>query len=831
MTYLKQAIRQTLVRPAISVVVVLLLAIGIGAPTAMFSLYHQILLRPLPVPQPDRLVNLRAPGLKFGPSWAGEAIADGGALFSYAMYRDLDAKQQVFAGLAAHTDFSANLGYRSETSTGSGMLISGNYFEVLNLAPALGRLLRVDDAARPGESAVVVLSYDYWQRQFGGDRSIINESLTVNGRELTIVGVAPPSFAGNVQGFRPDVYVPFTLRWVMQPTVEQDTESRQSFWLYLFARLNPGVRLEQADSALNTIYSGILAEIEAPLLTSLPDEQRTQFLEKRIELVTSPRGWSPVSTETADPLTLLLAVTAVVLLIACVNIANLLLERGASRREEMAIRFSIGATRTDLVMQLLSEAAVLAAIGAVLSVPLAMMTLDLITMMIPEELATGLAVELSASALIFAALVSVLTTGLFGLAPALQAGAADPGPSISSGKSRLLSGSRLFGAGGILAMVQIGFSMVLLVLAALFSQSLLNVVRTNLGMDVGSLITFTISPRLNGYESAEVRSIYDRVEDGLRDRAEITSVTSSVIPLLTESAMGFQVSGPGYEWTPGADNFSFANSVTPGFFRTMGTSLLAGRDFVDSDGPDTPRVAIVNQRFVETFNLGNAVGQHFSIPYVIDDLEIVGVVADSKYEGVKSTTLPQFLTPRSQWFDVPALTYYVRSAIDADAIYGTIRQVVSSVAPDVPVSNMVTMETLVSENIYLDRLTSLLAGAFAAVASVLAAIGLYGVLAYSVTRRTRELGLRLALGATGTRLRVMVVRQVCMLAAIGGAAGLVAAIGVGRAFEALLFGVSGLNWTAFGAATVLLSIMMLIAGYLPARRASSVAPMEALRYE
>jgi predicted permease len=371
-----------------------------------------------------------------------------------------------------------------------------------------------------------------------------------------------------------------------------------------------------------------------------------------------------------------------------------------------------------------------------------------------------------------------------------------------------------------------------LVLAGLFTQSLVNVVRVNLGFNADSLVSFSVSPRLNGYTPDEVRSLYDRLEAALADEPGVTGAASAIIPLVADGGMGSQVSGPGFEWAPGVDNFSMGNAVSPGFFATVSMPLLAGRDFTETDGPDGAKVAIVNESFVRKFDLGNAVGKHFSAVYMIpDDIEIVGIVADAKYNEVKGDPLPQWFMPRRQWFDVPTLYYYVRGGVDTDALLGVIPRVVAEIDPELPASNLIAMERQVLDNVYVDRLTALLAATFATLATLLAAIGLYGVLAYNVMQRTRELGLRLALGAAPGRVRMMVLRQVGFMTTIGCLIGLAFALGAGRLVESLLFKLTGHDTSVLLAAVAVVAAVALAAGYWPARRASRIMPMEALRYE
>ena len=843
---LKHALRQLSLRPGLSFMVIAMLALGIGATTAMYSMFHQVLLQPLPVPEPEQLVNFSAPGpIRPGGIRSGDAVGDWRATFGYPMFRDLEARQSVLTGLAGHRDFEANLTYGARTQASRGLLVSGSYFGVLNLEPALGRLIGPQDEPAVGESAVAALSYDYWQSQFGGDPSVIDRTLTVNGRELTVIGVAPDGFTGTMLGWRPDVFVPLTLRWLMQPTAPRDAEVRNSYWLFLFGRLKSGVTIEQASAALNGLYRGINAEIEVPLLTLMPDEQKAQFIDQPLVLEPGARGQSYIPSAAADPLTLLLGVTALVLLIVCVNVANLLLARGASRAGEMAIRASVGASRGRLMAQLVTESAVLAALGGLASLPVAAVTLTLITSMLPDQLAAGLAVDLNAAAILFAAGVSLATVMLFGLAPAWQSSDTDPGRVAKAQASQSSGGRGTARFRRVLSTAQIAFSMVLLVLAGLFTRSLANVARVDLGIDIDSLASFSVSPRLNGYGPDKAQALYDRIELALASQPGIDSVASAGVPLIANGGMTFLLAMPGFEdalipdASRGQDRTSQSNVVSPTFFDTLSIPLLVGRGFTDSDIRSfagapifATNVAIVNETFVRRFNLENPVGTRFRIPFVHDtEIEIVGVVADAKYVGVKSDVAPQFYVPGRHFVDDTSLSFYVRGGVDADTLVGMIPRVIANIDPTLPVNDLVTMRRQFENNVYLDRMITMLSASFAVLATLLAAIGLYGVLAYNVAQRTRELGLRLALGAAPGNLRAMVLGQVGRMTVIGIALGVVAAVGLGRAAQKLLYGLSGYEPLVLIAAAAVLSMVVFAAAYLPARRASSIAPMEALRYE
>jgi predicted permease len=832
---IRLAFRSLRQRPGLSLVIIAMLALGIGATTALFSLLHQILVQPLPVPEPQRLVNFSAPGPKWGSTSCGLA-GDCDSVFSYPMFRDLEARQTGFTGIAAHYSFQANLGYRQQTLAGRGMLVSGSYFNVLKLQPALGRLIGPQDEPRLDESAVVVLSYEYWQNSFGGDPNIVKETLTVNGQPLNIIGVAPAGFSGTTIGARPQVFVPLTLSWRLRPTTSRNYADRRAYWLYVFARLNPNVTAQQASAAINGLYGGILKEVDASLNRGMPDDVMQQFLQQQIALKPGARGQSTIRETTAQPLTLLFGLTALVLLIVCVNIANLLLARGASRAGEMAIRASLGARRRQLVSQLLTESTVLTVIGGIAGLLVATYTLDIIIAILPAESTRDLAIQLSPAAIGFAAAASLLTMLLFGIFPAVHATRTDLAVAIKGQAAQATGGRRIVRFRIALATAQIAFSMVLLVLAGLFTQSLMNLARVNLGMQVDSLVSFSVSPRANGYSLERTTALFDRIEEELAVQPGVTGLTSASVPLIANYGAGNSVTVEGFEGGPGVDTTVQRNEVSPSFFNTLSIPLLAGRNFTDADRLSAPKVAIVNQSFVRKFNLGgDAVGKRFSgFPYDNIrkvELEIVGVVADAAYSRVKGDIPPQYFQPRRQSENPDSLFFYARTDIVPNAMMRAIPGVVSRIDRNLPVNGLITMRRQVQDNIYLDRLVAMLSSVFAGLATLLAAIGLYGILAYNVALRKRELGLRLALGAEPARLRAMVLRQVGLMAFIGGVIGLAAAVALGRTTEALLFGLSGHDPWVLARSVAVLSGVMFVACYLPARRASNIAPMEALRYE
>ena len=836
----KLAFRTLFKSPFVTIVAALSLALGIGANAAIFSLFNEMLLRPLPgVSRPTELVNLSAPGPKPG-SQSCTSAGSCEVVFSYPMYRDLEKLQTVFTGLAAHRQFGTNLAVRGQTSNTTGMLVSGSYFPTLGLRPALGRLFTPEDDRTIGGHFVVVLSYDFWERDLGLDPTILGQNITVNGHPMTVIGVAPQGFTGTTLGEKPRVYVSLSMRGKMSPGF-RSFDNRQSYWVYVFGRLKPGVTVERARTVLNTLYRPILETVEAPLQRGMTAETMARFRKKEIVLEDGRRGQSSVQREAKVPLIMMFAVTGIVLLIACANIANLLLARAASRATEMAVRLSLGATRRQLVGQLLAESVLLAAIGGMVSLLIARWTLGAIAGMLPPEAADTLTFTIQPSVLAFTAAAAILTGIAFGLFPALHSTRPELISTLRSGAGHL-SGSR--GASrfrSTLVTAQIALSTALLISAGLFIKSLDKVSRVQLGIDVENVSMFAISPTLSGYDSVRAKALYARMEEELRSMPGVTSAAAALVPLLGGSSWGNSVNVQGYRAKPDENTSARFNEISPNYFRTIGQRLIVGRDFTGSDVIGAPRVAIVNETFARRFNLMgpnaggagpmNVIGKRMSMGSDSLNIEIVGLVADAGYAEVKDTIPPLFFLPYRQDAQAYGMYFYVRSSLAPDQVLPQIRPLVRRVDPLLPVEELKSVPQQIRENIFLDRMMTIMSASFATLATILAAIGLYGVLAYSVAQRTNEIGIRVALGANATRVRLMVLRQVAIMTLIGAAIGIAAGFAGGRGASAIHYEMNGFDPVVFAVATVLLAMVSLAAGFIPAMRASKVDPIRALRSE
>jgi len=832
MTNLKLALRTLFKTPFVTIIAAASLALGIGSNAAIYSLFNQLLLRPIPgARDPVRLVNFGAPGPNPGSQSCGQA---GGCdqVFSYPMFRDLEKSPNGFIGIAAHRNFGANLAYRNQTISTEGMFVSGSYFPLLGVTPALGRLLTPNDDQTIGGHYVAVLSHGYWTNKLGGNPNVINDKIAVNGQSFTIVGVTPEGFEGTVAGENPAVFVPITMHQVVNSWFTGFT-NRRSYWAYLFARLKPGVSLEQAQTAINAVYTPILADVEAPLQEGMSATTMVKFKAKKIVLEDGRRGQSSMHQEAKTPLILLMSITGIVLLIACANIANLLLSRAAGRTTEMAVRLSLGATRKQVLAQLLTESVLLALLGGLASLVFAHWTLASLRAMLPADASDTIHFQLDWASVLFAGALSILTGLLFGIFPALQSTNPDIVSVLRAGSGKLAGVRAASRFRNSLVTVQIALSMALLASAGMFVKSLTNVSKIDLGIKTENVVTFGLSPELNGYSHARSRQLFQEVTDALAAIPGVTNVSGSTVTLLANNSWGSDVRVQGFKRGPDTDANSRFNETGPGFFKTLGTPILSGREFTASDNLNSTRVAIVNEAFAKKFGLGReAVGKYIGTGRG-DSLNIliVGLVKDAGYNDVKRQAQPVFATPYMQDSSVGSLTFYVRTAGDPIQTLRSVPAIVQHIDGTLPVENLKTLPQQVKENVFLDRMISSLSASFALLATILAAVGLYGMLAYSVAQRTREIGVRMALGADSWAVRRMVLGQMAVLTLIGGVIGVAAAIGIGRGASSLLFDVKGSDPAVLALSAVLLAIVALGAGLIPAVRASRVDPMQALRYE
>ena len=819
--------------PGFTAIAVLTLALGIGANTAIFSFTDQILLRNLPVPNPQQLVVLSSPGPHNGHTWsdsAGDAQS-----FSYPMYKDLRARADVFSGLLACRGVDVNVAGRGTTQSAHGELVSGNFFDALEVQPALGRVFTDSDETAPGANPVAVLSYGYWTRQFGADPSVLNKLLIVNGVPLTVVGVAREGFDGVQIGDTPDVFIPVTMKTQMMSTEGHTLEDHSDFWLPVVGRLKPGISRARAQASLQPIYASLLKE-DAKVRGGFPRDVLRRYTSKPLLLTSGAHGRLVLQQDAEEPLLVLMSMVGLVLLIACANLAGLLVARGEARQREIAVRLALGAGRGRLVRQLLTESLLIGIAGGAVGITLASWCLNAMVGAIPPDKGMhGLANSLDFRVLLFAIALAVLTSVLFGLAPAMRATRVDlhstlkeQGSSVSEGRSNVRLRQ-------VLIVAQVALTAVLLVGAGLFARTLVNLEHANLGVNTGNILQFSVRPDLNGNSPAQALEFANRARQEIAAAPGVRSVSVSAIPIFADDDASFNITPQGYAMRPEEDTNVQDDWIGPNYFSTMGIPLIAGREFNDADNATSQKVIIINEKLARKYFAGeNPIGMHIGQGAGKStklDMEIVGVVADSKWDGARDTISPFLYRPYAQDPNLGRLVFYVRTERDPAAMAATLHSVIARLDPNLPMNNMRTLDEQVSDSMFNDRLVATLSVSLALLAALLAALGLYGVLAYVVARRTREIGIRMALGGQRADILRLVLGQGAWLTVIGGAIGIVAALGVTQWIASLLYGVNPRDPLTFVAVIALLALVSGAACYLPAQRAMRVDPMVALRYE
>lgn len=826
----RYGLRQLQRSPGFTLVAVLTLALGIGANTAVFSLIDQVLLRPLPVREPQQLVVLRSTE---GRSGSVTYDYDPAASFSYPMYKDLRDRSQVFSGLVAcYGPADANISLRGRAERASEELVSGNFFQVLGVRPALGRVFSSGDETVPGANPVVVLSYSYWARHFGGDPSVLNRSIDVNGTPLTVVGVAQKGFAGTEIGAAPDVFVPVN-------TGRSGLDDTSNYFLAVIGRLNPGMTRGRAEVALQPLFHSILeSELPAKVAAGTLDSPRAReyFLGGQIELAPGAQGQPILQHQGEAPLVLLMAMVGVVLLIVCANLAGLLLARGEARRHESAVRLALGADRPRLLRQHLTESLLVAVGGGVAGLPVAWWTLEFVVSATQRGTAVaGLTASLDFRVLAFCAAAALASGFIFGLLPALRSSRANLHAALkeaSRSSSTSVSGARLRKS---LVIVQVAMTALLLVVSGLFAESLLHLEHVDVGMNVRHVVQFSVEPGLSKYTPARTLALFDRLRQDLAAVPGVTSVAAAEVPLLADASDRNTMTFEGYVPRKGDDRTVSINRVSSDFFSTVGIPLVLGRAFRDSDSASSPKVCIISEKLArEYFSGHNPLGMHLATgwgPKVRPDTEIVGVVADAKSMNVRDPVQPTVYFPYAQDPGVGSATFYIRTGVAPGTVAASLRDVVARDAPGLPVYGVQTLTEQVNGSLFGDRLVTFFALSLGLVAAFLASLGLYGVTAYVVVQRTHEIGIRVALGALPRDVARIIFRQAAQLVAIGLVIGVAGALGSARLVGSLLYDVKAGDPPAFVLSALLLVLVAFAACYLPARRAMRIDPAQALRQE
>ena len=817
--------------PGFTAVAVLTLALGIGANTGIFSILRQVLLQRLPVPHPEELVLLYAPGVRSGHISSDEV--DGSESFSYPMYADLRDQNKVFAGLAAKADFSVSVALQGQTERARAELVSGNFFDTLGVHPVIGRLFSPADTSAAGGNPVVALGNGYWQKHFGGDPGVLNQSIMVNNRLMTIVGVVQPGFDGIQLGLVPDLYVPITMKPVITPSSD-GLNDHKDYWVKVIARLKPGLSAAQATAALAPTYHALL-ENELPLNTGLNAQEKKEFEAKQLVLRDGSRGRPILENDTRPQLLTLMGMVGLVLFITCANVAGLLTARGVSRQKEISLRISLGASRVRLVRQLLVESCLLSLAGAVLGLLIAnWMSSSLVYFASIDQMINGLSSSLNLPVLLFTVGLALFCGILFGVAPALSATRVQLASTLKEQAGALSSSLKHSRLRKVLVISQVALTLLMVTSAWGFVRSLYNLQHVDLGLRPAHVLQFSVAPSFNGYDQVRSFGFFHQLEDQIAALPGVLSLSAVEVALIADDDRGSNITVEGEPADLAGTRHVDWNAVSPGHFSNLGIPLLAGREFTRQDAHESPKVVIVNESMAKQFFPGvNALGKHMKTGGGKDplDREIVGIVKDSHHSGVKEPLKPFFYIPYTQDKAITSLTYYVRTSGDPAALASSIRSSVAELDSSLPIFDAKSFEEQISQQLSSSKLVAFLALTFGGLAALLAAMGIYALLAYSVTQRTREIGVRMALGAEPKRVGWMVMKDVAELTGVGILIGIPLAFGLGKLIDSLLFGVHAFGVASVGIALVALTAVAAFAAYAPTRRATRIDPMVALRYE
>jgi predicted permease len=816
--------------PGLTLVAVLSLALGIGANTAMFSLLNALLLKSLPVEEPSKLVLFGA------GRWGGsqDTLPDRSwELFSFPFYREISEQNQVYSGVTAvHSiEFSAHGsvdGGRPELLKAD--LVSGSFFSLLGVKPVLGRALQEADDQTPGASPVAVASYSWWKRRFGNNPSILGKTFRFESTVYTIVGVAPPGFFGTTVGQTPDLWIPLSMEKEISPGWNGlNDKFFQS--LYVIARLKPGVTVEQASANTNLLFKQILrGEYVSPQPTP---KELAAIQHAQIDLTSAARGLSNLRIQYSLSLEILMVVSGLVLLIACANIANLLLARGTARSREFAVRAALGASRLRLAVQLVTESLLFALLGAGLGVALAWRAGDFLLAMATGGGQTPLSVAPDLRVLSFSLLLTILTALLFGMAPAIRSTRFQLTPSLKDGRGAASAPSKTPLARALLVS-QIALSLVLLAGAGLFLRTLLNFAHVDTGFEKQNVLVFQLDEYAAGYKpDARLGNLLNQIEERVGAIREVRAASFSMFTF-NQGEWSNDVTLEGISRNSENSEEVLMNRVGAGYFAAFGLPVLSGRTFTPQDNERAPKVAVINETMARRFfPRESAIGRHFGFgddPTHSGDYEIIGIVKNAKYESLRERPHPSAYFPHSQ-----NVTYLpnleVRFSGDAAEISQQVRQAIEEVARDVPIGEVSTLSDEVDHSVSKYRLVAQLSAFFGLLAVFLVSIGVYGLFSYTVARRTNEIGIRMALGARPSEIMEMVLREGALLTFLGLIMGLSISLGLTRLLSSFLFDVGPNDPLTFALATIFLILVSLMACYIPARRATRVDPIVALRYE
>ena len=825
---LRYALRTLRKSPGFTATAILTLALGIGSSVAIFTLLDQVSFRLLPVKDPERLVLLQWDG-----QWPGST--NGYATWSYPWYQDLrDQSGETFEDVFGRFGIEMAVGHSGETEQTEVELVTGNYFRALGIGAGRGRVLVPADDQQPGAHPVAVLSYEFWRDRFGSDPDAVGQTIRINQHPFEVVGVVQRGFRGMEFDFTPRVFIPVMMKDVVSAGFHKELyylENRRGRWLNVFGRLSDGVSREQAQARLEPLMrAGLEYDIAQPQLSFMDEYGRARYREARAEVAPGGQGRRYVRERLDSPLLMLMAMVGLLLLIACGNVANLLMARAAGRAKEVAVRFALGAGRARIVRQLMMESAVLAVASCALGLAFAGWAAGLVVQFAPDGPASfNLSTTPDWRIAGFAAAVSALTAFVFGLAPALRTTRLHLAPTLKDQAGAIAGGNDVWRRA--LATSQIFFSLLLLVGAGLFVRSLSHLRGLETGMETEHTLVFGLDPMQGGYTVERLHPFLSQLEQELAARPEVESSGFSSVRVLANDDWSNSVRVEGYQPARDENMNPHYNAVSPGYFATLDIPLLEGRAFTEADRNGAPKVGIVNETFAERYFKGqSAIGRHFGFSGDTD-IEIVGVIPDVRYQDMRQEIPRQVFVPFAQSPWPTAAHVYVRTQRDPENAAPAVRAVVRRMDAGLPVYDLRLMEAQVESTLTAERLLAFLATAFGVLATILAAVGLYGLLAYSVSRRKREIGLRVALGAQRSDVAWLVLKEVVLLFAIAAGAAVPAALALGQLTQSQLHGVEAADPLNMALAAGILAAVALAAGYLPARRAARIEPMEALRSE
>jgi putative ABC transport system permease protein len=828
---LRYALRQLRRTPAFTVTAVLTLALGIGANTAIFTVFNQVLLRMLPVEKPQELVQLSFVGSSQGR--INIFGGDGTDYFSYPMYKDLRDKNTVFSGMLADTESQVGVVWKNQPELVDAELVSGNYFDVLGVGAAAGRtLLASDDQVKEG-SPVVVLSYDYWRTRFALSPDVLNQTILINGHPFVIVGVAARGFSSAIGGFQPKVFSPLMMTPQIIPG-QNDLADRRFVWLTLVARLKPGISQATAQAAMTTLWKGLRAE-ELTAITRGSVKFREEFVAKSsIILTENSKGFSPLRDDLKTPLMILMGMVLLLAAMTCVNLTSLLLVRAAARGREFAVRYALGAARGRVLRQMLIEGLLLGTIGGGLGLLIAPMAASILVRWISGSSGQALfSVAPSSAVLWFNLALSVGISLLFSMAPAWQMMKPNLTEALRQQSASTLSGAQRFRRTAIA--IQIGLSVLLLSGAGLFVRTLHNLKAQNMGLVTDHLLSFSIDPSLAGYSSKESLVVQNGVRSALTSLPGTKWVGATTDPVLSGNQVSRSLQIEGYSAPEGDSVHVEAPQITPGYLDALGIHLIAGRDVTEADNLETQKIALVNQDFATKYfgspqkALGHSIAT--GAPGTKLDIQIVGVVSDSKHRGVRYGVVPTVYFAFAQNTTASQLQFYVRTLQSPEMAENNVRAALHGLDSKLVIDSMKTMDEQIDDNVSNERMIALLALSFALVALLTTAVGLYGVLAYATAQRTREIGIRMALGAQRMAVVRLVLLDMAKVALIGTAVALPVAVLLARWLRSQLFEVQPFDPVTLIACVMVTAVMVMAAAALPARRAASVEPTQALRTE